>query len=311
MFGLARKQPTHSDATSLPLDRLIELRGEASRSRTGSQRGITQMPGLAQTRLRGRGLDFDEMRPYAEGDDVRHIDWNVTARTGRPYTRLYREERERAVTVAVDLRAGMFTGFRRLKAVAAGEYAASLLWRVAANRDRAGSVVFDDRGIAVSCPAARQRGVLEAVGLIARQFAQARDAKRTSAQTLDRVVADINRLSKNAGLVLLLTDCSDPGAELDQELGIAGRRERLVVLFVADPVELEGLPPGDYAYVDRDRSAVSHIRRSDTDRLREELVSRSAALEKRFADNGIPFLIIPADLPAGNVWGRLAERGIV
>lgn len=313
MFGLARQRPEPDDfATVLPLDRLIALRSEAARSRSSSQRGVTHMPGLAQTRLRGRGLDFDEMRPYAEGDDVRHIDWNVTARTGRPYTRLYREERERAVTVATDLRSSMFTGSRRLKAVVAGEYAASLLWRVAANQDRAGSLVFDDRGSWVSRPAARQRGVLEAVGLIARRFDEAsHEGGDVPAQTLDKVLADINRLSRNAGLVLMLTDCTELGPDIDHELSVAGRRERLVVLRIADPIELDGLPSGDFAYRDRGRTATSHLSRADAERLRKELAERTAALESRFAAYGVPLLTISTDLPAGDLWSRLGELGVI
>lgn len=309
MFGFARKQPADDSATTLPLDRLLDLRNEAARSHTGSQRGITQMPGLAQTRLRGRGLDFDEMRPYAEGDDVRHIDWNVTARTGRPYTRLYREERERAVTVAVDFRASMFTGSKRLNAVAAGEYAAALLWRIAANQDRAGSLVFDDLGIAASRPAARQNGVLDAVGVISRRFEQARKTTGQPAQTLDQIIADINRLSKNAGLVLLLSDCSTPGPDFDQELGVAGRRERLVVLHIADPLELSGLSPGEYAYRDGTRRNIARLGRGEVDRLRDELANRLSALETRFASHGVPLLTISTDQPASEVWATLVASG--
>lgn len=311
MFGLKRAAPETQEAIALPLERLIELRTQAAGSRTGGTRGITQLPGLARTRLRGRGLDFDEMRPYTEGDDVRHIDWNVTARTGRPYTRLYREERERAVTVALDLRSSMFTGSQRLKAVAAGEYAAALLWRVAANQDRAGGLVFDDTSTIVSRPAARQRGVLEALGAIASRFAETQSAKKGPQQSLDGILHTINRLSRNAGLIILMTDCHEAGPHFDQELAVAGRRQKLVVLRIADPLELQGLPPGTYAYGGAKGPALATIGRSGTDRLRQELAARNTRLANHFDSFGVPYLVVSTEMPSGDVWALLVEHGIV
>jgi uncharacterized protein (DUF58 family) len=305
--------PRPEPATSLPLDWLIEQRTQAARSRNSGARGITQLPGLARTRLRGRGLDFDEMRPYAEGDDVRHIDWNVTARTGRPYTRLYREERERAVTVALDLRASMFTGSQRLKAVAAGEYAAALLWRVAANQDRAGALVFDDDETVVSRPAARQRGVLEALGAIADRFEsmQGQIADKAASQPLGGVLHTINRLSRNSGLIVLMSDCHGVGPDFEQELAVAGRRQKLVLLRIADPLELEGLPPGAYAYAGERGPAVADLGRTGADNLRQELARRNADLAMKFEAFGVPYLVVSTDTPSGDVWALLAQHGIV
>lgn len=300
-------------AISLPLDRLIDLRAEAVRTRSGASRGITQLPGLARTRLRGRGLDFDEMRPYAEGDDVRHIDWNVTARTGRPYTRLYREERERAVTVALDLRPSMFTGSRRLKAVVAGEYAAALLWRVAANRDRAGVLLFDGSETMVVRPAARQRGVLQALGAISQMFDKTGGGGIAAggSGTLDAVIGDINRLSRNAGLIVLITDGHDPGPDFDHELAVAAQRQKLVVLRIADPLEFDGVPAGTYAYRAKGKAAVADLGSYGAAQVRTELAARNAALEQRFAAQGVSYTCVSSDTPCVDVWTLLAEQGIV
>lgn len=315
MFGFSRERLAipQSTATNLSLERLIDLRAETARTRSSGELGISQLPGLARTRLRGRGLDFDEMRPYAEGDDVRHIDWNVTARTGRPYTRLYREERERAVTVAVDLRPSMFTGSQRLKAVAAGEYAAALLWHVAANQDRAGALVFDGSQIVMSRPATRERGALDAIGTIAKMFEPARAAAVDNAlpATLDTVIASINSLSRNAGLIVLLTDCASGGPLLDQELSIAGRRAKLVVMRIADPLELDGLPQGSFAFHHNTKSQNIYLDASSKAALRQDLAARNAALAQRFERHGVPFIVVSSASQPADIWLMLAEREIV
>ena len=104
---------------SLNLQDLIDCRWHVASAGLPWQRGLTGIPGLLTTRRRGQGLEFDDLRQYLEGDDIRHIDWQVTARSGKPHVRLFREERERTVTVVLDLSPSMFTGTRRLRAVTA------------------------------------------------------------------------------------------------------------------------------------------------------------------------------------------------
>ncbi len=103
------------------------------------------LAGRHAARIRGRGLDFDELRAYLPGDDVRSIDWKVTARTRKPHTRVYTDERERRVLLVVDQRLAMFFGTRvQMKSVTAAELAALLAWHVVGAGDRVGAVVFDD-----------------------------------------------------------------------------------------------------------------------------------------------------------------------
>lgn len=312
MFGLAEKRPDVSarSAVDVSLDDLIAMRAEVARDRHASQLGITHLPGLARTRLRGRGLDFDEMRPYAEGDDVRHIDWNVTARTGRPHTRLYREERERAVTVALDLRGPMFTGSQRLKAVVAAEAAAAILWRVAANRDRAGAIVFDDHEIVHSRPASRERGVLDALALVSR-VATGNRPDDEAPRMLDGVLAEINRLGRGAGLVILITGCDDRGAAYADELAIAGSRDRLVVLRLADPLELEAPPPGAYSYRAGGKTARANLTSAGRTAVNTALSQANRGLEDLHAAANVPYLSVSTTRPATELWSDLVANGIL
>ncbi len=137
----------HSDATvSVTLDELLALKAEA--------RGFSFLPrqpvasllaGRHGSRLRGRGLAFEELRHYHPGDDVRTIDWRATARLRSPHVRVYTEERERPVLLVVDQRTPMFFGSRRaMKSVAAAELAALAVWRVLQVGDRVGGIVFNE-----------------------------------------------------------------------------------------------------------------------------------------------------------------------
>ncbi len=106
------------------------------------------LSGRKRSRLRGRGLDFDELRHYRPGDDIRTMDWRVTNRTGKPHVRVYTEERDRPVFVVVDQRLPMFFGScYKMKSVVAAEVAAITAWRVLAVGDRIGAVLFNDSDI--------------------------------------------------------------------------------------------------------------------------------------------------------------------
>jgi uncharacterized protein (DUF58 family) len=104
--------------------------------------------GRRASHVRGRGLDFEELRNYVPGDDVRSIDWRVTARTQKAYVRVYSEERDRPTMLVIDQRINMFFGSRRnMKSVVAAEIAALAAWRVFTQGDRVGAFVFNDEAI--------------------------------------------------------------------------------------------------------------------------------------------------------------------
>src|SRR5690606_25655237 len=119
------------------------------------------LAGRHASRLRGRGLNFDEIRHYLPGDDIRQIDWKVTARTREPHSRIYTEERERPALMVVDQRLSMFFGSRRqLKSVTAAEAAALVAWRTIAVKDRVGMVLFDDAECVTIRPQRSASGVM-------------------------------------------------------------------------------------------------------------------------------------------------------
>jgi len=147
---LGKKVETAAPGVYVDLDELIRLQFKA--------RGFSFLPrqpvhsllsGRHASRVRGRGLNFEELRDYLPGDDPRTIDWKVTARTGTPFVRVYTEERDRPALLVVDQRINMFFGSRvAMKSVVAAQLAALGAWRVFDQGDRVGALVFDDADIA-------------------------------------------------------------------------------------------------------------------------------------------------------------------
>lgn len=314
LFASRASHDVDDTATTLPIDRLVALRAPAGREEHIARRAFTHLPGAARSRLRGRGLEFDDLRPYAEGDDLRHIDWKVTARTGRPHTRLYREERERAVTVAVDLRQSMFTGSHRLRAVVAGEVAARLIWGVAARRDRAGAIIFDDAEIVATRPSTRERGALEAVAAVSRLFAQGRaamDRPHASPRTLDGIVNWINRTRRSAGAIILLTGLDHPGAELGTELAEAGRCGRLSLVLLSDRLETGGLEAGRYTWRAGGRSSETRLDAAGAARLRATLARLREIRRAAVAASGLPFIELDTDAPPADLFTMVERAGMM
>ncbi len=123
------------------------------------------LAGRKRSRLRGRGLDFDELRHYRPGDDIRTMDWRVTNRTGKPHVRVYTEERDRPVIVVADQRLPMFFGSqKKMKSVVAAEVAALTAWRVLAVGDRIGAILFNDEEVKEYKPSRNERRVTAWLG---------------------------------------------------------------------------------------------------------------------------------------------------
>src|SRR6056300_461999 len=127
------------------LEDLIALRFPAQQLRLARRKkALSALTGPNKSNFRGRGIDFEEVRSYQPGDDIRTIDWRVTARTGSAHTKLFREERERPVLVVVDQRSSMFFGSSHcFKSVLAAQLASLIAWSALDAGDRVGGLVFN------------------------------------------------------------------------------------------------------------------------------------------------------------------------
>src|SRR4051794_5244104 len=185
--------------------------------------------------FKGAGIAFDEVREYQPGDDVRAIDWNVTARLGHPYVKRYVEERELTVVLAVDLSGSTGFGSRRQpKREVAAEVAALLAFSAVSNNDRVALAGFTDRVERFLPPGKGVRHVLRLV----RDVLYFEPAGRTT--SLREALDFLNRVQRRRAGVFLPSDFLDPGYE--QAFRRTGRRHDLVAVRLTDPRE-EELPP--------------------------------------------------------------------
>lgn len=230
-----------SGGVTTTLDELVLLQAEA--------RGFSFLPrqpvhsllaGRHASRLRGRGLSFEELRHYQQGDDVRAIDWKATARQRAPFIRVYNEERERPVLLVVDQRAPMFFGSRRaMKSVAAAEVAALAAWRALRAGDRVGGIVFNDDEIIDLRPNRSQNAVLRLLHEVVRlnqALVSSPEKKRSADVSLNRVLQSARCRATHDHLVVLISDL-DGADDTTQRLAteIAAHND-MIVVGVYDPL---------------------------------------------------------------------------
>lgn len=278
----------------LPLQSLIDLRFEVQKHRSGSVSGGRDFPGQRLARRRGQGIEFLDLRQYADGDDVRHIDWNVTARTNEPYTRLYRQEKEQNTTVVADLRPVMFNGSDCLRAVTVGRLAAATLWQASAAGDRCSALVISSEGIVTSRPLPGNRGVLQALELIASGFEQTATAIEQAntdsgahpqlTRALDRIISNRRRGGRTFLFSGLDADADRP---LDPLLLSSAAISGLSAILIIDKLELQALPRGTYRYRNHERISTARISNANQKQLYDLLGRELQRKQTVLADAGV------------------------
>ncbi|MGE0212719.1 MAG: DUF58 domain-containing protein [Parvibaculaceae bacterium] len=253
----------------------------------------TGTPGGFVSPRRGRGVEAVDIRVYAEGDDIRHIDRNVTARTGITHVRTFHDERERAATLVGDFRPSMLWGTRRaFRSVAAAEALAIVGWRVVEAGGRVGLVAFSV-GQPTLVPARPRAGGMAAVigGVVSahRSALESASVDRADATPIEDAVELARRVTPTGGSVFLATGLDDAGSDFDLIVTALRRRCYLTVLLVVDAFEHDPRP-GNYPFVARSgRIARANLDRIQLGRVPDE---RRARLEKL----GVPFVVIETDL---------------
>lgn len=256
-------KPKRSNSTSLPLrssvqnslarvtialDELILLKADARGFSFLPRQPVTSLlAGRHASRLRGRGLAFEELRHYAQGDDVRTIDWKATARLRAPHVRVYSEERERPVLLLVDQRRAMFFGSRRaMKSVTAAEVAALGAWRALAAGDRVGGIVFNDDEIIDLSPHRSQTRVLRLLHEVVRlnQALAENSGSATARVTLNQALEAALRRAKHDHLVVLISDFDGADDETQRLATLLAAHNDMLAVAIYDPLgaSLQGRP---------------------------------------------------------------------
>jgi len=271
--------------------------------------------GRRNSRVRGRGLDFEELRAYVPGDDVRSIDWQVTARMPKPYVRVYTEERDRPTMLIVDQRINMFFGSRvSMKSVVAAEIAALAAWRVFHQGDRVGAFVFNDDSVE-KIPMRRSRPtVLRILDRISHMnhLLRADLPVKTTPDCLNEAIRSAVRVCRRDTLIVIASDFDGADQTTRDLLLRLSRSNDIVCCLTYDPLSVK-LPAAEQLIVSDGELQVEL-------QLAQEKVRKSIldASDKRVAfilswqhEFGIPILPISTadDVPAQlrHLLGGVAE----
>ncbi|MGI9290745.1 MAG: DUF58 domain-containing protein [Gammaproteobacteria bacterium] len=284
------------------LDDLVRLKYQAQGySFLPNQPIHSLLAGRHASRMRGRGLNFEEIRTYLAGDDIRNIDWRVTARTGKPHTRVYTEERDRPALFVVDQRLNMFFGSKvSMKSVTAAEATALGAWRVLSQGDRVGGFVFNDSEIKDIRPHRSQRRVLELLRTVIKQNQDLRvtDSSVPEPAQFNHVLERVARAAKHDHLITLITDMDGYDDDSEQLLTRLSQNNDVLVVLIYDPLETNLPDMGRLVIGEGDLqlefdSADQQLRETFAEAFNSNLESRRQILMRR----GIPVLPVNTAQP--------------
>lgn len=239
--------PPFANGVSLCHKELLEYRGRSALIDLSSNSQIkSHMAGTLIAKTKGRGMEFDEARHYQIGDDIRTIDWRITARTGKVYTKIYREERERPVYVLVDLNHQQYFGSQLLlKSVQACHIAALIGWSAIANGDRIGALLCNDFEHRELKPRNRHHGALALIEYLVKIHNQGLDYfknNRQASNIFEQSCTRLRRVVKPGSLVFLISDFSAISDKAAKQLQLLSRHNEIIGCQIHDPLENE-LPP--------------------------------------------------------------------
>ena len=243
---LKKPQSSPVNGITCTTEELLNLRHTA-RSLIGknSQRAYSIMAGSTLSKFRGRGMDYAESRIYTPGDDIRSIDWRVTARSGKTHTKLYAEERDRPVMTLVDFSPSLYFGTKEaFKSVVAARLAATIAWTAAFNSDRIGGILLTPEEKFDLRPQAGRKGVLTLIHALVK--ATKAPASENSASSLEQVFHHSLRTIRPGSRIFLISDFYHHDHNLERNLSRLRRHNDLILCQIIDPLELKPPPPGLY-----------------------------------------------------------------
>lgn len=253
---LKRRRSSSVSPVCITLAELIALGDQRLPTARQPARQLAIQNGEHRSRFRGRGMEFAEVRAYLPGDDIRSIDWRVTARRGKVHTKLFHEERARPVLVALDYRRPMFFATRgRFKAVQASQLAALFAWQALSRGDRVGGFIFSEERNLELRPQLGKKAVLQLLRQMVSDPVWQRSPHQPFApqQRLEETLQRLRRVARPGSLILFLSDFSQWDDVVEKQLALLGRHCELGLVHCFDPLEAELPPAGSYRLSDGER----------------------------------------------------------
>lgn len=300
------KLPVDASPVTVSQAGLIRLAGPARAIALDVLRVRSLQTGAYVSHFKGRGMEFDESRPYQPGDDPRNIDWRVTARSTQAYTKLFREERERPVLIVTDLRSNMhFATQGCFKSVNASRAAALIAWAAHHRGDRLGGLIFGNSSHRELRPRlgrqAALRYVHELVGHKDWSDPQSNSSgddvtSEHNEEALTQAIAALRRVTHPGSLVVVISDFSGLSRNGQAYLAGVARHNEVLAIVVNDPLERQLPPPGRYRLVSHDEEmAIDTWSRAARADYQAAFQARKEQLDNFFHRYGIHVLPLSTD----------------
>ena len=300
---MSKSSPQAEGITRVSAQALIRLRLQAGAFLLDSQKIRARQGGAYLSTFKGRGMEFDESRIYQPGDDIRNMDWRVTARTGNAHTKVFREERERPVLLWLDLsRSMMFATRNKFKAVIAAELASLLAWSANQNGDRVGGLIFSENEHIELKPRRGKAAVLDFIGRCAQHGAwnclfpeqdgpvksgdsdTTTEARRNSAEAAAR----LRKVAHTGGLIFMLSDFRYMSKKAYSHIANISRHNSIVFIQITDPLEKQLPARGFYKLTDGQKEITLNAGNSKLrNDYRQRYQQRQHKLDRFCRQNGI------------------------
>lgn len=277
-----------------------ELFKEVRRINFKMQKLVTNLlAGAYKSRFKGRGMEFEEVREYSPGDEVRTIDWNVTARMSSPYVKTFREERELTVILLVDISRSTFFGSDKTKRKAIAEIGTLLSYSAIKNNDKVGLILFSEKVEKYVPPAKGTRHILR---LIRELMASPTTGKKTD---ISEALKFLNQVQSKPTVVFLISDFLSP--TYSKALLVSEKGHDIIAIRLLDPLEKKIEPEGLIEFTDLETGEKRLIDTSSKPVLKffeEQVQERDEAFKEQMIKAGVPFM----DLKTNEPFDRALER---
>ncbi len=289
------KDAPADDIARIRQSTLIGLNRDAHQLPLHSASIRAQFNGQYLSTFKGRGMEFDESRPYQPGDDIRAMDWKVTARTGKAHSKIFREERERPVLLWVDYRQPMFFGTQQhFKSVLAAKISALLAWSTAHHGDRLGGIIFSETSHTELRPARGKSASLHFIKQLAQHSAWNNDINTTeniksAADSLGR----LQRVSKPGSLIFLISDFRNIDDLSWSQISKLSRNSDVILISVYDPLEQQLPPAGNYKISNGETELnLNTYNKKQREEYQQRFLSQQMQLQNNSRKMGMHFLNI-------------------
>ncbi len=283
-----------NSATQVTTKALVEQQSYAKTLSLSSRKKATSaISGLHDSRFRGRGMDYQESRVYQAGDDIRNMDWLVTARTGTAHTKLFQEERERPIHIIMDTNVSMSFGTRKeFKSVTAAKAASLLAWAAVKNGDRVGVMSYGKNGIHHEKPVGGKRGMMRLIA----HLVQSSNHEADNVTPLEEALQRLRTIIRPGSLVIVVSDFYHLGKDVKRHLIQLSKHNDILSLFISDQFEVSTPLPAVYGIQNQDKIVVfNSAKESEKKSMQQKQNQHLENIYENIQKSGVPVIPVMTD----------------